>query len=100
MPKSMIVELAVPSGSRQQQFHSWLSKLLAPHRMSVLTCTEPLPLKEQAQQLVQVASTLEAESRATVGDFARAELLSELANDFDLCQRIMERLQACGEADL
>lgn len=40
MPKSLIVELAVPSGSRQQQFHSWLSKLLAPHRMSVLQVTE------------------------------------------------------------
>ena len=40
MPKSLIVELAVPSGSRKEQFHSWLSKLLAPHRMSVLQVTE------------------------------------------------------------
>lgn len=40
MPKSLIVELAVPSGSRTAQFHSWLSKLLAPHRMSVLQVTE------------------------------------------------------------
>lgn len=42
MPKSLIVELAVPSGSRQQQFHSWLSKLLAPHRMSVLQVSEDI----------------------------------------------------------
>lgn len=101
MPKSLIVELTtVPSGSRPSSMLGWLNKLLSPHRMSALTCAEPLPPKEQAQQLVQVASALEAESRATVGDFARAELLSELANDFDLCQRIMERLQACGEGNL
>lgn len=42
MPKSLIVELAVPSGSRAEKMHSWLSNLLAPHRMSVLTCTEDL----------------------------------------------------------
>lgn len=45
MPKSMIVELAVPSGSRAEKMHSWLSNLLTPHRMSVLTCTEDLNAK-------------------------------------------------------
>lgn len=42
MPKSLIVELAVPSGSRKEQFHSWLSKLLSPHRMSVLQVSEDM----------------------------------------------------------
>lgn len=42
MPKSLIVELAVPSGSRAEKMHSWLSNLLAPHRMSVLTVAEDL----------------------------------------------------------
>lgn len=48
--------------------------------------------KEQAQQLIEVLSDLERESRDTVGDFGRAELLSNLANDFELCEVIMSRL--------
>lgn len=40
MPKSVYVELAVPSNSRPEKLHQWLNSLLAPHRMSVLTCEE------------------------------------------------------------
>lgn len=40
MPKSLIVELAVPSGSRAKKMHSWLTSLLAPHRMAVLQVSE------------------------------------------------------------
>jgi hypothetical protein len=43
MPKSIYIELAVPSNSRPEKLHAWLNSLLAPHRMSVLTLEETSP---------------------------------------------------------
>lgn len=37
MPKSLIVHLTVPSGSRQEKMHPWLNKLLQPHKMEAVT---------------------------------------------------------------
>jgi len=89
MPKSLIVELVAPSGSRPSSMLSFLNRLLNPHRMSALTVSEILPPKEQAQQLIHVLTDLENELR---DKGLPAEHLSYIACDFDLCQRIMERL--------
>lgn len=91
MSKSLIVELAVPSGSRPSSLLHWLNKLLNPHRMSALTVSEVLPPKEQAQQLAQVLHDLDVEYRATVGNFPREEIAA-LANNFEVCEEIMRRL--------
>lgn len=48
MPKSVYIELAVPSNSRPEKLHAWLNALLAPHRMSVLTLEETPQTQAQA----------------------------------------------------
>lgn len=92
MPKSLIVELAVPSSSRPSAMLSWLNKLLNPHRMSALTVSEVLDPKLQAQQLIHVLTTLENEYRSMPGQVNTMATLSALANDFDLCEEVMKRL--------
>lgn len=63
MPKSLIVELTVPSGSRRKQFHTWLSNLLSPHRMSVLTVEEHIP-EHESYAVLRGPSTQEDEGRS------------------------------------
>jgi hypothetical protein len=48
MPKSVYIELAVPSNSRPEKLHAWLNGLLAPHRISVLTLEETPQTRAQA----------------------------------------------------
>ena len=63
MPKSLIVELAVPSGSRPSSMLSWLNKLLNPHRMSALTVSEVLP-EHESYAVLRGPSTMEDEGRS------------------------------------
>lgn len=91
MPKSLIVELSVPSGSRAPSIHSWLSNLLSPHRMAVLTISEDRPSKEKAQVLINALQQVEtkaiSQGRTTLG-----EALGVLACHFEACEEIMRAL--------
>lgn len=40
MPKKLIVELEVPSGSRLPKMKEWLDRLFQPHRMTVVSVEE------------------------------------------------------------
>ncbi len=91
MPKSLIVEIVVPSSSRPSSMLSWLNKLLNSHRMSALTVSEILPPKEQAQQLIHVLTNLEV-SATKQGKHSLSEALGLIACHFECCEEIMRKL--------
>lgn len=76
MPKSVYVELIVPSGSRPSALLGWLNKLLSPHRMSALTVEEvQLPL---SYIVARGPSTQEDEGRSfIVGTYSTPEAAAE-----------------------
>lgn len=93
MPKSLIVELVVPSHSRPSAMLSWLNKLLNPHRMSALS-VEELPA-HPSYAVIRGPSTQEDEGRSfLVGTYSTPEAAlaaKKLADGYythDIYQRI------------